>query len=212
MNISMTSAEINPIQSHDPDAGLDTTARVILDAALGLFLEFGLRRTTMDDVARKISMTRVTIYRYYADKNALFQAVVLREWMRQVYDIDHFVQQIADPEQRLIESFIQANQRTISHPLIMRLLDSDTEWLLPYLTVKAEAMFKFGVMFLTQSIEKIQSQGSFRHVDAAFVAELMTRVSHSIVLTPTGLANNPAALRDMAERFLLPLLRGKGSA
>ncbi len=221
MNMSMTRVDsrlaahhdLSPSPPvHDPDAGLDSTARAILDAALGLFLEFGLRRTTMDDVARKIGMTRVTIYRYYADKNSLFQAVVLREWMRQVYDIDHITQQIPDPEQRLIESFILAIERTHRHPLIVRLLDSDTEWLLPYLTLKAEATFQFAVQFLTQSIQKLQSQGAYRHVDAAFVAELMTRVSHSIVLTPTHLlsADHPGALRDLAERFLLPLVRVRG--
>lgn len=190
---------------------VDTTAQAILNAALKLYLEFGLRRTTMDDVARSIGMTRVTIYRYYADKGALFEAVVLREWLHQVQQIYDMSQHIENPEERLIEVFVMSIDGTRKHPLICRLLDSDTEWLLPYLTVKADVIFKYATFFMTDYITQMQDQGFLRHLNANFVAELMVRLSQSIVLTSGGLLapESLQALREVTSKFLLPLLVGQ---
>lgn len=192
------------------DKNQDSTAESILDAALQLYLEFGLRRTTMDDVARRIKMTRVTIYRYYADKSALFIAVVHREWMRSVAGIDRQTVDITDPELRFVERFVLSIDGTRNHPLIRRLFESDTEWLLPYLTVKAEVTFKFATLVMTNTLKESQQQGFFTHLDAGYTAELIVRLSQSIILTSGGLLApaSPEALRDVATRFLLPLLRG----
>ena len=51
--------------------GPDPTTERILVGALQQFEEFGLRRTTMEDVARRVGVSRVTIYRRFAGKDAL---------------------------------------------------------------------------------------------------------------------------------------------
>ena len=72
-----------------PDSeSTNQTAQQILDAALALFLEFGLRRTTMDDVAKRAGIGRITVYRHYEDKNTLFQAVVMRECLRAIRSVE----------------------------------------------------------------------------------------------------------------------------
>jgi TetR/AcrR family transcriptional repressor of mexJK operon len=48
----------------------------ILDAATELFLAFGYASTTMDQVADRTSVSKPTIYRFFADKEALFTEVV----------------------------------------------------------------------------------------------------------------------------------------
>ncbi len=49
----------------------DKTYEKILDAGLALFVEFGLRRTTMEDVATRAGIGRATAYRRFADKDQL---------------------------------------------------------------------------------------------------------------------------------------------
>ena len=64
-----------------PDRGEDADAVTerILDAALGQFEDFGLRRSTMEDIARRCGLSRITIYRRFPKKENLIEAVVLRE-------------------------------------------------------------------------------------------------------------------------------------
>ena len=52
----------------------ETTAERIVRAALELFLQTGVRRTSVDEVARHAGMTRITVYRYFSDKQGLVAA------------------------------------------------------------------------------------------------------------------------------------------
>lgn len=46
----------------------------IISAALDLFLEFGIKKTSLEDVAARCGLTRATVYRYYRDKRELVRA------------------------------------------------------------------------------------------------------------------------------------------
>jgi len=62
---------------NDQTSHNDTTAQHILDTALNLFLTQGIKKATMDDVAHAAGITRVTVYRHYANKQDLVSAVFL---------------------------------------------------------------------------------------------------------------------------------------
>lgn len=51
---------------------------VILDAALQVFGQYGLRRTSMDDIAREADIGKGTIYLSFASKDEVFQALAQR--------------------------------------------------------------------------------------------------------------------------------------
>jgi AcrR family transcriptional regulator len=50
----------------------------ILLGALDLFLRQGVKKTNLNEVAHQAGVTRVTVYRYYHDKEGLVRAVCLR--------------------------------------------------------------------------------------------------------------------------------------
>lgn len=56
----------------------EPTGQRILDIALELLLEQGIRKTSMDEVAERAGVTRVTIYRHFRDKQELVRAVFMR--------------------------------------------------------------------------------------------------------------------------------------
>src|SRR5262249_126679 len=64
-----------PSSTPDRRAGL-------LEAALGNFVRFGFRKTSMDDVARDAGISRQALYAHFADKEELF-----REAMRYGLDV-----------------------------------------------------------------------------------------------------------------------------
>src|SRR5262249_18658541 len=48
----------------------------ILEAAAGIFLRYGFKKTSMDDVARAAGISRQGLYLYFQTKEALFKAIV----------------------------------------------------------------------------------------------------------------------------------------
>lgn len=48
----------------------------ILQKAEELFMQFGIRSVSMDDIANNLGMSKKTLYQYFADKDELVEAVV----------------------------------------------------------------------------------------------------------------------------------------
>lgn len=48
----------------------------IAEKAEDLFMQFGIRSVSMDDIANNLGMSKKTLYQYYADKDELVEAVV----------------------------------------------------------------------------------------------------------------------------------------
>src|SRR5580704_17663249 len=57
--------------------GTDKRSR-ILDAAQSLFLRYGVKRTSLDDVVREAGIAKGTLYLYFDSKDALFAAIAER--------------------------------------------------------------------------------------------------------------------------------------
>src|SRR5688572_21075175 len=57
-----------------PDA--DGRRAEILDAAVQIFLRYGFRKTSMDEVARAAGLSRPGLYLHFSSKELLFQAAV----------------------------------------------------------------------------------------------------------------------------------------
>ena len=186
----------------------DATYEKILDAGLARFTEFGLRRTTMEDVAGKAGVGRATAYRRFGDKDQLIQAVILRECQRHLGEIEQHLKSIDSPVDALLEAFVLAVTRAHAHPLLVRLLSSEPETILPYLTVRWGRLMALFRSHLTAQIEKAQQAGGLKKRPADQVAELFLRLMQSLVLTPEGVVNpgDEASVRRFAENYFRPLL------
>src|SRR5215468_8592317 len=66
----------------EPTGDSDDVAERLLDAAHDQFCRMGIRRSTMEDVARRAGVSRITAYRRFATKDALVEQVVRREFRR----------------------------------------------------------------------------------------------------------------------------------
>lgn len=57
----------------------EVTKAAIIEAAQKLFQQFGLAKTTMEDIAKAIGKGKSSLYYYYATKEEIFEAVVDKE-------------------------------------------------------------------------------------------------------------------------------------
>lgn len=111
----------------------DTRAR-ILDAALAAMAAHGLARLSLEDVAREAGMSRQTVYRYFGTRNALITAAVIREEEGFLRRIAGAVESHADIRPAMEAAIRAALQAAREHPLLDRLLATEPEALLPFLT------------------------------------------------------------------------------
>ncbi len=58
----------------------DSKVSVIIDAATTRFAHYGLSKTTMNEIAADIGMSKAALYYYFPDKERLFIAVVTKEF------------------------------------------------------------------------------------------------------------------------------------
>lgn len=202
-------AELAQLLAEDVSVPREAITERILDATLEQFLAVGLRRTTIEDVARRAGVGRVTIYRRVGQKHQLVQAVILREVNRVIAAIATAIAPFEQLEERAIEAFVVGLRALREHPLLQRLLQTEPEDLLPYLTVNAGASLALGRRFIAEQIRSRAPQDEAQAVDPELIAELLTRLSQSLVLTPGGIpVEDEARLRSFAQACLTPILRG----
>ncbi|HMA61603.1 MAG TPA: TetR/AcrR family transcriptional regulator [bacterium] len=74
----------------------------ILKAATSLFSQFGLDKTTMDDIAQYLNMGKATLYYYFQNKLEIYKQVVKHETQNIKEEIEKAVQQAPTPQRKII--------------------------------------------------------------------------------------------------------------
>ncbi|MEU0224774.1 TetR/AcrR family transcriptional regulator [Streptomyces sp. NPDC006284] len=186
----------------------DGTAQRILDAALEQFTLLGLRRSSVDDVAKRAGVSRVTVYRRFQTKDKLVEDTLLRELRRFFQRLDSAVAAQPTMKERVVEGFVVALRHTRAHPLFGGLLRLEPEVVLPYLTVQGSSSLSATVEYLTVHLRRAQQVEGRPDEDARPVAELMVRVAVSFLLNPASCIEmeDEDQARSFARRYLAPLL------
>ena len=181
----------------------------ILDAAVDRFQAFGITRTTMQDVARRARIGRATLYRRFAGRDELVRRAVEREMARFVRRVDQQLADVADPAERFVQGFAAVLMAARTDPLLDRLMDVEPGAVLPALTLDAAPILTTCRDYLVAQLRPAQARGDIRSdVDVATVAELLVRLSQSLLVTPSGRidATDGPALADLARTYLAPSL------
>ena len=186
-----------------PEAADPTTER-ILDGALAQFEELGIRRSTMEDVARRAGSSRVTVYRRFPRKERLVEAVILREAHRFFAELEAAVARLDSVEDRIVEAFAHTLAAAREQRLLNRLMRTEPETLLPALTIEGGPVLAAGTAFLARQMRIARSGVPAREVET--IAEIVARLVLSQLLTP-GL-ETPAQARRFARRYVAPLMTG----
>ncbi|SEF24479.1 DNA-binding transcriptional regulator, AcrR family [Amycolatopsis pretoriensis] len=193
------------------DESDDVRARV-LDGAFEQFCRMGIQRSTMEDVARRAGVSRITVYRRFATKELLVQQVVQREFRRY---FDRFLIDIRAAEtvaDRLVVGFVSSLRAFRSNPLIGGLMEVESNLLVSALTGDGGGTLAVVRQFVAGQLREEQRAGHVSgDLDTDLVAEMMVRVSASFLTIPSALVDldDDKQLADVARRFLVPMLRSQ---
>jgi TetR/AcrR family transcriptional repressor of uid operon len=182
----------------------------VLDAAFDLFCRQGIQRTTMEDVARRAGLSRITVYRRVRSKETLVEQVVLREFRRYLDQFLLDIGQAETVEDRVVVGFISSLRAIRSNPLIEGLMAAEPDLLAPSILGEGGHNLAIVGQFLAGQLRREQRAGNVSSaVDVDLVAELMVRVSTSFLLTPSERVDldDEAQLGEIARQFLVPMLQ-----
>jgi TetR/AcrR family transcriptional regulator len=181
-----------------------TSERKILDAARGEFERYGVRRTTIDDIARRAGVSRRTLYRSFTSKDALFERLMVEDATALFHRLGE-VAEGRDPQGAIVECFTVGFQVIREMSLVQRILESEPEVLSPTARNSA-SLIQLGAQFIAGSLRR--SGVTMPDEDLNAVSEILYRLAVSLLLNPEGQLDtfDSRAVRRYAERYLARLV------
>jgi|HubBroStandDraft_5_1064220.scaffolds.fasta_scaffold25498_2 AcrR family transcriptional regulator len=203
-----TAAHSRSWADHDEAAESDGTETAILDAAAECVLAFGVRRTSLSDIARRAGVSRPTVYRRWPDLRALVADVMTREWAG-AFELARPGPAASGTAREFAVRYIVAVVRALRvHPLLVKIIDVDPELLQPYIFDRLGTGQRMALEFITAQIAEGQRDGSVRSGDPASMALLVLVTVQSFVFSArlAVLPDGPpdAELAELLDRYLRP--------
>ncbi|NEW34498.1 TetR/AcrR family transcriptional regulator [Nocardia cyriacigeorgica] len=189
----------------------DSIESRILDAALDQFGQLGIKKTTIEDIARKAGVDRVTVYRRIGSRDDVVRAVALREVNAVLTELDDVAARNDTLADLVADIFVTVVTRWRGHPLVQRMLTVESDRLLPQLTTEGGAAFTVstsaGLAALQQAVERGLLPDS---PDLGTRVEIACRFVHSLILQPVGSIplDTDDQMRAFARQYLVPIVTG----
>jgi AcrR family transcriptional regulator len=156
----------------------------ILDAAGRTVARHGIRKTTIEDIAREASCSRAGLYKHFSGKDAVLQALFLRE-------VDAYLAALVERFQgasnaRLLENaFVFAVRYVRDHPVARGVIELEPEVFVAAFTESGGDVGMTAVNATATLIEVLIGRGDIRKVNSRVAAEALLRLLVSFVLVPS---------------------------
>jgi AcrR family transcriptional regulator len=180
----------------------------LLDATERCLARYGIRRTSMTDIAREMHVARTTVYRQVGSVEEAMALVASRQLHR---FLDDLLAVLSKPGGAGPGAFLEAIAGAVrfarSHPVSLRVLNDEpdivgslvTRDLSPYAAQVAEA--------LAPTVAQAMKDGAIRKGDPQLAAQWLVRVVAALVVLPPE-----GDLEALLEYGLRPVLEIPGSS
>jgi AcrR family transcriptional regulator len=175
-----------------------------LDAARACILDVGWRRTTLTEVARRAGVSRMTIYRTWADMPTLLGDLMTREWAGVV--TDHVSQD--GPAIDRIAGAIVGTVRALRHnELFVRIVELDPELILPYLFSRRGRSQDLILALTAEAIADGQRAREIRRGNPVAMARALLLATHGFVLSVHTMVDDDTAEAELDDELAILITR-----
>ena len=182
---------------HTPDPRLDS----YLDAARACILDVGWRRTTLTEVAKRAGVSRMTIYRAWADMGSLLGDLMTREWVGIAAATRVAAADTTTPAG--IAAAALATVRALrDNELFVRIVELDPDLMLPYLLSRRGRSQEALIEILAAEVRSGQATGAIRAGDAGLMARSLTLAAHGFVFSAMTMTDDGIGLDDLDAEFV----------
>jgi AcrR family transcriptional regulator len=175
-----------------------------LDAARDCILDVGWRRTTLTEVARRAGVSRMTIYRTWADMPQLLGDLMTREWAGVVT-----AQVTADgPAVERIRGAIVGTVRMLrQNELFVRIVELDPELILPYLFSRRGRSQDLILALTVEAIADGQKAKQIRKGNPVALARALLLATHGFVLSVHTMVDDQVSEQELDDELALLITR-----
>ena len=166
-----------------------------LDAARDCILDVGWRRTTLTEVARRAGVSRMTIYRTWADMPQLLGDLMTREWGAVVTAQVEGQDAAVDATDRLVRGIVGTVRTLRENALFVRIVELDPELVLPYLFARRGRSQDLILALTEEAIRTGQVAGEIRDGDPVAMARGILLAVHGFVLSVHTMADTEDGVR-----------------
>jgi TetR/AcrR family transcriptional repressor of uid operon len=187
----------------------DPTSERILDAALELCAASGVRNLTMDEVADRAGVGRMTVYRRFGSRERLEETLAVREARRCLAELDSTVDPGAPVPDQIAQGLLTSLRLIREHPLLERMARLEPAAALAALTSEGSAVFAMGRAFVAARIRADQAAGTIDpELDPEHAAEILVRLSFSFLLIPDSALplEDDERMGEIARNLIAPVL------
>ena len=187
----------------------DATSERILDAALDLCAESGVRHLTMDDVAERAGVGRMTVYRRFGSREQLEEVLAVREARRCLAELDSTVDPGAPVPDQIAQGLLTTLRLIREHPLLERMSRVEPASALAALRDEGPSIFAMSRAFMAARIREGKKAGTVdKAVDPEQAGELLSRIGFSFLLIPESSLplQDDERMRELARTLIAPIL------
>lgn len=171
-----------------------------LDAARECILDVGWRRTTLTEVARRAEVSRMTIYRTWADMPTLLGDLMTREWvgvLTRATGAPSGGPSGGDPVAALRDALVEMVGALRSNELFVRIVELDPELVLPYVLARRGRSQDAILAVVEEAVRAGQAAGAVRRGAPAVVARALVLAAHGFVLSAQTMVDDTVSEADL---------------
>lgn len=173
----------------------DLASDKILDAAGEAFVELGVSRTGMGDIARFAGCSRGTLYRYFANRHELHLAFVNRTAAVLADRVANATRGIDDPSERIVESILRSIREVRDTPAAAAWFRTGDSGMAADVSRRSELVESLTGAFVASLL------GERENAASQLRARFLVRVIVSLLGSPAASEDEE---REMVTRFVAP--------
>jgi len=161
---------------------VDGPRQRILEATYACVARWGLAKTTVEDAAREAGLSRATVYRYFpGGRDELIDAVVSWQYLLFFTRLYEEVHGAASLEEVLERGLLFARRSLLEHEVLLKILETEPDVLMPKLTVESNRTVGLISAFL---VPYLHEHGVAPGVDIHEAADFLARMVLSYISSP----------------------------
>jgi AcrR family transcriptional regulator len=150
--------------------------RQIVQAALACYARFGVRKSTLEDIAKEAGISRATIYRYFPNKDTLLRVVISQEVARILSSIQQELKKNLPIDEKLARALLALESELAGHKVLHAVLEIEPELLLPQLTVDGRASLTMLSSVILPALRKASRNGEIENSALGEKSEWVSRL------------------------------------
>lgn len=184
---------------------VDEARDQILAAAERVIIRYGVSKTTMDDIGKEAGVSRPTVYRYFADRDALLGALIERRSRMLFVRAREFILSHDTFDQQLIEGLVYLVDHGRKDPVVRILVSPEHIQMAETLVGSSKLATQLTGEMWEPILARAVQRGEIRaDLDLVAVAEWLALIQFILVGRLDFASADDPGHRKMLRSFVLP--------